>query len=44
VQPEPILHREEAVAGVLLLADILAELKKIRRLLADEQEEEDLDE
>ena len=40
----PILYRDEAVAGVLLLADILAELKEIRRLFEDGEEEEDLEE
>ena len=38
---QPILDREEAIAGILLLADILAKLEQIRRLLSGEEEEED---
>jgi len=42
-EPTPILDREEALNGIWLLADILTELKKIRRLL-EYGEEEDLGE
>jgi hypothetical protein len=42
---DPILAREEALDAIWILTDILAELKKIRRVLEDgEEEEEDLGE
>jgi len=41
VDAQPILDREEAIAGILLLADILAKPEQIRRLLSGEEEEED---
>jgi hypothetical protein len=40
-KPVPILTREEAEAIMWLLADMLAELKQIRRLLDDGEEEEE---
>jgi hypothetical protein len=41
MEPEPILDREEALSGLLLLADILAEARLIRRRLEDDGEEEE---
>jgi hypothetical protein len=40
---EPILDRDDVFNGLLLLADILAEVRAIRRLLQN-GEEEDLEE
>jgi hypothetical protein len=46
VDSEPVLHRDEALGLLWGVADILDELRRIRRLLADgeKEEEEDLDE
>jgi hypothetical protein len=41
---EPILSRDEALGGLWLLADILAELRAIREWLEDGEEEGNLDE
>jgi hypothetical protein len=43
---EPVVHREEAVGLMFLWADILGEVRRIRRLLEGddgEEEEEDLE-
>jgi hypothetical protein len=45
VDPEVVIYRSEVTAIIGALADILVELKAIRRLLDDgEEEEEDLEE
>jgi hypothetical protein len=42
MEGEAILYREEARAVLGALADIIVELRRIRRLLDDGEEEEDL--
>jgi hypothetical protein len=45
VVPEPIVDREEALNAIWVLTDILAEVRRIREVLDDgEEEEEDLGE
>jgi hypothetical protein len=41
VQPEPIFDHEDVRTMLLLMADILAELRETRRLLEDGEEEEE---
>jgi hypothetical protein len=38
---EPILYRDEALGVLGALADIIVELRRIRRLLEDDGEEEE---
>ncbi len=40
MEAQPILDREEALAGIWTLTDILAKLEQIRRLLSGEEEED----
>jgi len=44
VAGEPVIYREEVTAVLIALADILNELRDIRRLLEDGEEKEDLEE
>jgi hypothetical protein len=41
---EPLIYREEVAAIIGAFADIYVEVRKIRRLLEDGEEEEDLEE
>ena len=41
MEPEPILYRTEALAIIGVLGDIIVELRKISRLLANGEEEEE---
>jgi hypothetical protein len=41
VDAEPILDREEALAAVWALMDIITKLEQIRRLLGGEEEKEE---
>ena len=41
---EPLIYREEVTAIVGAFADIIVEVRRIRRLLEDGEEEEDLEE
>jgi hypothetical protein len=41
---EPLIYREEVTAIIGAFADIYVEVRKIRRLLEDGEEEEDLEE
>jgi hypothetical protein len=43
VDEAPIIYRTEVQAIMAALADIIVELRKITRLLSDEEEEEDSD-
>ena len=44
VESEPIFFRQEAVGLMFAVADILVEVRRIRALLEDDGEEEDLEE
>lgn len=41
VQAEPVVYREEAVALLFAVTDILDEVREIRKLLEDSDEEEE---
>jgi hypothetical protein len=41
VEPDPVLYREEVRTILWMLGDMLRELKEIRRLLEDGEEEEE---
>jgi hypothetical protein len=43
IEAEPVIHREEALAVAFAVTDILAELRRIRRVLegGDDGEEEE---
>ncbi len=44
MEPEALIYREEVTAVIGALGDIIVELREIRRLLENaEEEEEDLD-
>jgi hypothetical protein len=44
VADEPVIYREEVTAILWAFADVVDELRQIRRLLSDGEEEEDLGE
>lgn len=41
---EPLTSREEVTALLIALSDVMVETRRIRRLLEDGEEEEDLEE
>jgi hypothetical protein len=40
-EPEPLIYRTEVLAILTALADIVVELREIRRSLEDDEEEEE---
>jgi hypothetical protein len=40
-EPEPVINREDVVATMFMVADIVADVYAIRRLLEEDREEEE---
>ena len=41
MQPEPLIYRDEVLAIIGALADVVVELRDIRRFLTEDDEEEE---
>jgi hypothetical protein len=44
MEPEPVLHRDEALGLAFAVADILEHVRAIRRMMEGDDEEEEEDE